>query len=87
VFDPNTSIFAGMTPAQLQAAIASAQAAYIELMSGQKVASLSYAQGDGAKTITYEKTNIAALQMFIKQLQMQLGVPVSRRRAVGFRFV
>lgn len=38
-----------MTTAQLQTALANAQAAYLALASGSKGESFSYTQGDGSK--------------------------------------
>jgi hypothetical protein len=65
----------GMTTPQLQAALASAQAAYVALMSGQRTVNLSYAQGDGSKSVTYDKVEggIAQLRFFIQELQRALG--------------
>ena len=45
----------GMTTAQLQAALTQAQTAYVALMSGQRTVSLSYSQGDGSKSVTYDR--------------------------------
>lgn len=81
-YNPKTSLFAGMSQQQLQAALASCQQAYIDLQSGGKVASVSYAQGDGSRAVTYTQANMAALAALIKQLQQQLGMPGVRRRAL-----
>jgi hypothetical protein len=72
--------FYGMTQAQLQAALAQAQAAYIALMTGQKGVTFSYAQGDGAKSVTYQATSLANILAFIMMLEQALGIPGSRRR-------
>lgn len=79
MIDTSSTILAGMTPVQLQAALASAQAAYISLSTGQQAVDVSYAQGDGMKRVIYQKTEIAALAQLIKLLQAQLGI-VSRPR-------
>ncbi|AKM29271.1 phage head-tail adapter protein [Pandoraea faecigallinarum] len=85
MFNPNTSIFAGMPTAAVQQALANAQAALIQLQSGQKGVSFSYAQGDGTKSVTYQQADIAALTALIRQLQQQLGIIPRARRS--FRFV
>lgn len=81
-YNPNTSIFAGMSKEQLQAYLASCQQAYIELQSGAKVASVSYAQGDGSRAVTYTQANATGLASLIKQLQQQLGIAGVRRKAL-----
>ncbi|WP_233872470.1 gpW family protein [Paraburkholderia adhaesiva] len=79
-YHPSQSIFAGMTTAQLQAALAAAQAAYVKLMTGGQGVSFSYTQGDGTRSVTYTAANPANLAAFIRQLQAQLGL-VCRGRA------
>lgn len=86
MYDTTTSIFAGMPTAALQAALANAQQAYLDLSTGAKGESYSYSQGDGAKSVTYTKANIGALVALIKQLQVQLGITQRGRRPVRFRF-
>lgn len=72
--------FAGMTEAQLRAALALAQTAYIEIMTGGKAVTLSYAQGDGAKSVTRQMTSPAGVLAFIMMLEQALGICGSRRR-------
>ncbi|WP_198351058.1 gpW family head-tail joining protein [Flavisphingomonas formosensis] len=86
-YDPSRSILAGMDTAVLQARLQQMQRDYLDLMSGKKVISGSYTQGDGAKSVTYSMTNIGQLTLAIRQLQTQLGIISSPRRAlsVGFR--
>ena len=79
------SPLSGMTMGQLQAALTSAQAAYVELMTGAKVATAAYTQGDGSKSIAYMQADIGRLNQFIAQLQIALGMR-PRRRAISFRF-
>ncbi|MBR8234612.1 gpW family protein [Burkholderia sp. AU42008] len=71
-----------MTDAQLQDALAAAQEAYLDLRSGNKTVTVSYAQGDGSRSVTFQSTNVAAVRMFIAELQAALnpGVRVCRRR-------
>ncbi|MBO1325303.1 gpW family protein [Acetobacter sp. TBRC 12305] len=81
-FNPASSLLAGLSTDQLQAALTSCQLALIGLQSGQSVASVTYAQGDGSKTVTYRQANVADLSAMIRTLQRQLGVPGTRRRAL-----
>lgn len=86
MYDPTQSIFAGMTTAQKQQALSNAQQAYLDLSSGVKVASASYAQGDGSKSVTYTKAEIPNLVVLIKQLQADLGLITRPRRAARLIF-
>lgn len=86
VFNRSTSLLAGMPTATLQASLAAAQQAYIELSSGTKGESYSYTQGDGARAVTYTKTNIPQLIALIRCLQLQLGIVSQGRRPIRFRF-
>ena len=86
MYNPNTSPLAGMTQDQLKAALASAQKAYVDLMTGQRGVEFSYAQGDGSRSVKYEKIDQQMLEQFIEMLKMQLGLPVQRRRPVRFRY-
>jgi len=86
MFNPNTSLLAGMPRAQLLTALTNAQAAYLALAEGAQGVSFSYGQGDGVKSVTYKPTDIAQLSMIIRQLQAQLGIIRHARRATGFRY-
>ena len=86
MYNRSTSIFAGMQTSALQAALANAQQAYLDLSTGAKGESFSYTQGDGARAVTYTRANIADLVMLIKQLQAQLGIVNQPRRPMRFRF-
>ncbi len=79
------SIFDGLTPEQLRAALTSAQLALIELQSGKAIASVSYTQGDGAKSLSRRVTTVGEVTQLILQLQRALGIG-GRRRSIGFRF-
>lgn len=78
------SIFDGMTQAQLQTALVAAQTALIEMQTGKSVVSLSYAQGDGSKSVTRKMGSIAECAALIRQLQAALGIGRPRR---ALRFV
>lgn len=79
------SVFDGMTREQLTAALTAAQSALIELQLGKAMVSLSYSQGDGAKSVTRRVTTVAECTALILQLQRALGIG-SRRRMIGFAF-
>ncbi|EKN4004253.1 gpW family head-tail joining protein [Yersinia enterocolitica] len=87
MFNANTSLLAGaMSRAQLEEALNRAQQAYIELLSGAKGVSFSYAQGDGTRSVTYQQTDIGTLMGLIQLLQAQLGIVKRPRRAIRFRY-
>ncbi|WP_343286294.1 gpW family head-tail joining protein [Serratia sp. 506_PEND] len=75
-----------MSNAQLQDALNAAQAAYVNLMTGQQGVSFSYAQGDGTRSVTYQQTSLPQLMAFIQLLQAQLGIVTRPRRPIRFRF-
>lgn len=83
----NCGPLAGMTPDQLRAVLTAAQDAYIELMTGQKGVSFSYAQGDGTRSVTYKTTSLENLNQFIRQIQQDLRMcSCSRSRYQRFRY-
>lgn len=84
MFDPQTSIFAGMSRDALTQALSSAQSALIALQTGSKGVTFNYTQGDGARSVTYQQTDIAALTALIRQLQQQLGIINRSRRPIRF---
>lgn len=85
-FDPSRSLLAGMDTSVLQARLTQMQQDYLDLSSGRRIMSASYAQGDGSKSVTYSMSNIGQLTMAIRQLQAQLGIIDSPRGAIGIRF-
>lgn len=86
VFDPSTSILAGMATSALEARLAQLQSAYLDLSAGAKAVSVSYTQNGQSKSVTYSSTNLAALTAAIRQLQAQLGLVDTPRRSLGVRF-
>lgn len=76
---PPTAMLTGVDPATLRLWLSQAQAAYAQLMSGAKVASASYAQGDGSKSVSYTPAQAPQLMAWIMQLQRALGVGGCRR--------
>ena len=87
MFNRNTSLLAGaMTPAQLQDALAKAQQAYIDLAAGSRGVSLSYTQGDGTRSVSYQHSSLSDLVALIQLLQAQLNIVSNPRRAMRFKF-
>lgn len=85
-YPPRVSLLGGRANAQLQADLAAAQQAYIDLSTGSKGSAYSYTQGDGARAVTYTQANIADLSALIMALQAALKVHGAGRRPVRFRF-
>lgn len=81
---PTSGVFAGMAVPALQAALTSAQAALINLETGGLVATVSYAQGEGNRSVTYTRADSGRLRQLIADLQAALGI--RSRRAIGVRF-
>ncbi len=73
-------LYAGMLASTLAANLAQAQAAYNLLSCGAKVASASYAQGDGSRSVTYGTSSLPGLMAYIQSLQVALGIVVQARR-------
>lgn len=70
--------------ATLTANLAAAQAAYDKLAQGGQVASASYSEGNGTRSVTYNSAQLGDLRAYIEQLQTQLGYRA--RRAIAVRF-
>lgn len=85
-FDPSMSLLAGMDTVALQAALASAQQAYLALATGGQGESYSYTQGDGTRSVTYTRANLAQLAAAIQLMQVQLGLVCAPRRANRMTF-
>lgn len=85
-YDPSRSLLAGMDTSVLQQRLQQMQADYLDVASGRKLESASYAQGDGSKSVTYTRANLGQLAMAIRQLQAQLGIVPTPRQGIGFRF-
>ncbi|MDE2469238.1 MAG: hypothetical protein KGL35_10975 [Bradyrhizobium sp.] len=85
-FNQDKSVFAGMPPAQLQAALTAAQTALIALQTGQLVVTVSYANGSGNRSATYSRTNMGSLVQMIGELKACLGLASRARRGLRFGF-
>jgi hypothetical protein len=75
MFDPNSTILAGVSTATLQQWLADAQSAMAALMTGRREVTVSY---DG-KSVTYSNASRGDLVAWILQLQKQLGIGCGRR--------
>jgi hypothetical protein len=64
--------FIGMTQDQLLVLRASAVQALMDVMLGNKNVVLSYAQGDGAKSVTKQMTSVQNVQAFLMMLDYAL---------------
>lgn len=81
-----SSLLAGISRESLEVSLRNAQQAYLQLSTGGKVETATYTQGDGSKSITYTRANIAQLANVIQMLQQQLGIVTRARRPLTFRF-
>ncbi len=77
---PTINNFTGVPKATLQKWLADAQQALHELSTGAKGEAYSYTQGDGARSVTYTRTDLGALQAHINSLMYALGM--RKRRAI-----
>ncbi|WP_428485966.1 gpW family head-tail joining protein [Rhodopila sp.] len=84
VCPPVSGTFAGLSVLALQAALMQAQQALINLETGALVATVSYAQGEGNRSVTYSRADSGRLRQLIAELQAALGLRA--RRAIGVRF-
>lgn len=82
---PTSGTFAGMTEAQMRAALATCQTALVDLTTGGKPISVSYSQGDGQRMVVYGKANEQGLRNLIRELNAALGQGGRRAVAVAFR--
>ncbi|HHT8903052.1 TPA: gpW family head-tail joining protein [Burkholderia cenocepacia] len=55
-------------------------------MTGAQEESLSYTQGDGTRSVTYTRANLAQLASAIQLMQAQLGIVACPRRAMRITF-
>lgn len=66
--------FAGWPPANLQAAILTAQNALFAAVTGTQPVTVDYAEGQGHRQVTYNRTNAEELRNLIRDLQAALGI-------------
>ena len=75
----------------LQAWQKQAITAFGQVMSTGRAVSVSYAQGDGSRSVTYSPADIATMRAWISTLANEIGCrtgvpPRQTRRAIGVRF-
>lgn len=78
-------VYDGRTTAELQARLAALLSAYDQLVAGASVATGTYGQGDGTKSVTFRQTDRVGLQADILLLQQKLGIihRARRRMSIG----
>lgn len=79
-----SGLFAGMDTAVLQGLLTQAQFALVKLQTGAANVTLSYTQGDGAKSVSKKIATVAECTAMIQQLQMALGIVPRPRRSIRF---
>lgn len=72
MYNPNISTLEGMSSKQLKEALVKAQKTYVDLMTGNRGIKFSYGQGNGLRTVKYEKLDPESLEQFIEILKKQL---------------
>lgn len=82
---PVTGVFVGMSRVQLMSALAQLQQALIDLVSGGKPQTVTYASGEGNRSVTYTRTDESKIRHMIGELNVALGQG-RRRRAIGVCF-
>lgn len=80
------SVYAGMSQAQLQAQLTSLQQAYMELTAGKQIATVSYSQADGGKSVTFRAADLGTLTAQIAELQKALGIVCHSRRQIRLKY-
>ena len=71
--------FAGLPPATLQQILANAQVALSEMIAGGRAVTISYGEGSGQKSVTYQRGSEASLRQHIAELKLLLGTGRPRR--------
>ena len=66
--------FAGLSLEQLQRALQTAQQALIATVTGGQAVMVSYAEGQGHRQVTYNRTNADELRNVIRELQSAMGI-------------
>lgn len=68
------SIYDGLSLEVLQSRLTALQTALLDLQAGGKVVKVSYAQGEGSRSVEYSQANIADLTQAILALQTQIDI-------------
>jgi hypothetical protein len=72
---------AGLPTAVLNCALAQAQKALIDVVSGVKPVQVEFQEGTGKRTVTYTQTDYGQLLVLIRDIKNGLGIRT--RRALG----
>ena len=78
-------VYDGLPRETLLAQLQAMQMALLQLTAGEQIASVSYSQGEGARSVTYRATDLSALRAEILSLQAALDIGGGRRQ-IGFRY-
>ncbi|MDT0355684.1 gpW family head-tail joining protein [Herbaspirillum huttiense F1] len=84
-YDPATSDLANVPIDTLRQWQIDALQAMHDLSTGKKRVTISYSQGDGTRSVTYQQANIDDLRAWLAKLNAQLGLG-SRRRPIWTNF-
>ena len=77
-------VYDGLPRETLLAQLQAMQMALLQLTAGEQIASVSYSQGEGARSVTYRATDLSALRAEILSLQAALGIgAVGARLGLG----
>lgn len=78
-----SGFYDGVDLPTLQSLLSQYRTAYMEVQTGRRVEVASYTQGDGAKNVSYSKTNAQELRMEIIAIQRAIdllsGISQNRR--------
>ena len=85
MYQPSMTL-TGVAPSTLQTWLSTAQQALADLLTGNKPVTVSYAQGEGNRSVTYRRADETTLRAWILELQQALNVPGTRRRPIRPRF-
>lgn len=78
MYSQQNSDLVGVPQATLQQWLLQAQTALNNLMTGQQVVQLSYAQGSGNRFVTYKPSDMGALRGYIAELRAALNLGGNR---------
>jgi hypothetical protein len=78
-YDPLDSPLSILPLATVQQWLADALQAEQQLLTGAKVATVAYAQGDGSRSVTYTPAEIDRLRARIAELSTFLGIGSAKR--------
>lgn len=79
------ALLTGIPAATLLQWLTDAQTAYHLLLTSNAPQTVTYGQGDGQKSVTFNRSSAGQLNSYILMLQQALGL-IPGRRAIGVRF-